>query len=136
MSWLTIRSGMETRLNTISGLKARRSMAATLPDKDVAVVLPGEPLLAPDGHRGMQSVNIRVVVRCKRGDIEDAQAALDAYIWPSGASSVIVAVEAEPTLGGAVPSGVYFTGVVSQYGASEGEAGAFQADVNFRAPLP
>lgn len=131
MSWASIRTGMETRLATISGLVAHDVMAANLPDKDVAVVLPGDPLIEPSGHGGDVAVNIRVVVKCKRGDVADAQKALDAYIWPSGASSVIAAVDGDGTLGGAV-DGTLFSRVAN-YGASEGEAGAFQADVQFRA---
>lgn len=133
MSWVTIRTGMETRLATISGLKAFDKMPSSLPNQNVAVVLPGEPVIEAAGHGNKVDVHIRVVVRCVRATAEDAQAALDVYIWPSGGSSVQAAVEGGPTLGGAVDD-VRFVRVGS-YGSVENTAGGFQADIIFRAKV-
>lgn len=133
MSWATIRTGMEAAINNIASLTVHPVMKDTLPEKNVAVVLPGEPLLAPSGHHNKVDVNIRVVVRVNRATAEDCQEALDAYVWPAGASSVQTAVEADNTLGGAVDD-VQFQRV-SNYGPSEGEQGKWQADVLFRAKV-
>lgn len=130
MSWATIRTGMETRLATISGLVAHPMMRETLPDKNIAVVLPGEPLIDAAGHGPYYWINVRVVVRVARATAEDAQAALDAYVWPSGANSIIAAVDADPTLAGTVDP-VQFQRVAN-YGPSEGEQGKWQADLLFR----
>lgn len=99
MSWATIRDGMAARLNTIQGLSAVDTMRDTLPDKDVAVVLPGEPLMEPTAHRGKVGVNVRVVVMVSRASAKDAQDRLDEYVNPSGARSVIAAIAASRTTG-------------------------------------
>lgn len=127
MSWARIRDGMRDRLATVQGLQAFDVMPATLPDRNVAVVLPGDPLFQPAGHRGKVSVAIRVVVRCTRATVKDAQDALDALIWPGG--GVIAAVEGDPTLGGAVDDCAYVR--VTNYGAVEGKPGSVQAEVEF-----
>ncbi len=136
MSWATIRDGMKTRLDTISGLKAHDVLPSVMPDANVAVVLPGEPLLEPSGHAGMVDVNIRVVVRCSRATVQDAQNALDAYVWPSGTNSIQAAVEGGPQLGGAVDDcrfvRVAAYGTVEDAGTQTKTAGAMQADVMFR----
>jgi hypothetical protein len=129
LTWATIRDGMKTRLDTISGLTVHDVFPGVLPDKDVAVILPGEPLLEPSGHGSMYDVNIRVVVRVKR-TVKDAQALLDDYVWPSGAKSVIAAVQAGSTLGGAVDGVVDVR--VSGYGTVE-DANTWQAEIQFRA---
>lgn len=135
MSWATIRAGMRLTIdNATTDLVVHDRMPSTLPEKNVAVVLPGEPLYAPSGHRGAVDVNIRVVVRCTRAEPEDAQAALDAYIWPTGANSIVAAVEALPNLGGTVEVCQFMR--VQGYGQSGdagANAGAFQADVIFKA---
>jgi hypothetical protein len=134
MSWATIRDGMKARLATISGLVAYDVMPDNLPDHDVAIVLPGDPLIEPAGHQRKVDINIRVVVRCTRATARDAQDALDAYIWPTGASSIQAAVEAGRTLGGAADD-TQFVRVV-QYGPSATDnKGQWQADVMFRAKV-
>ena len=130
MTWATIRDGFKARLATIDSLTAHDVMPDSLPDKDVAVVLPGEPLFEPQSFDGLISVNVRVVVRCFRGRGTDAQDALDAYLWPSGAKSVVAAVYADATLDGKVDD-MQFT-FVGAYGAVQDKPGAFQADVYFR----
>jgi len=130
VTWATIRDGFKTRLATIDGLTAHDVMPDSLPDKDVAVVLPGEPLFEPQSADGLFSVNVRVVVRCFRGRSTDAQEALDAYLWPVGEKSVVAAVYGDATLDGAVDD-TQFT-FVGAYGAVQDKPGAFQADVNFR----
>lgn len=129
MSWATIRDGMKTRLDTISGLSARDTAPDSLPERDTATVLPGEPLISPSGHRGKVEVNIIVRVRCSRGKVRDSQDALDPYLWPTGTKSIIAAVDGGPTLNAAVDACQFVT--VQNYGGIEGSA-AVQADVVFR----
>lgn len=129
MSWKTIRDGAKTRLDTISGLSARDTAPASLPDKDTATVLPGEPLIEPAGHRNKVFVRFGVYVRCVRGKLQDSQDALDDYLWPTGASSVKAAFE-HTTLSGTVDD-VEFVNV-SNYGGIEGTQGV-GATVNFLA---
>jgi len=130
MTWATIRDGFKARLATIDGLTAHDVMPDSLPDKDVAVVLPGEPLFEPLSEDGLVSVNVRVVVRCFRGRGTDAQDALDAYLWPAGEKSVVAAVYLDPTLGDAVDDTQFV--LVGSHGAVTDKPGAFQADVTFR----
>lgn len=131
MSWATIRDGMKTRLDTISGLKAFDVMPDSLPNANCAVVLPGDPVFEPAAHGLKVSVNIIVMVRCTRATAKDAQDALDAYIWMTGTSSVPAAVNAGRTLGGAADDCQFVR--VSGYGVPENTQGAMQANIMFRA---
>ena len=121
MSWATIRTGMEALIDNISGLTVHPVMKDTLPEKNVAVILPGDPLLEHSGHGAAVLVNVRVVVRVLRATAEDCQDALDAYVWPSGANSIVAAVT----------DGAYQFIRVANYGPSEGEQGKWQADLQF-----
>ncbi len=126
-SWPALRDAFQTRLKTISGLSAHDVMPKTASDKDFAVVLYGEPLVAPSGHAGKVDVLVRIVVRCFRGPLPDAQNAIDQYLWPSGASSIVAAIYADRTLGGIVDDTQWVNtgtiGVVDD---------AMQAEINFR----
>lgn len=134
VSWATIRDEMQTAIDAISGLSVYDVMPDTIPNKNAAVVLPGSPLLEPSGHRNKYDVNIRVVVRASRASAKDAQAALDDYMWPTGAASIIAAVEAMPTLGGAVDHVQFLR--IDNYGTVDSTVqSVFQADVMFRAKV-
>ena len=130
MTWKTIRDGVKTRLDTISGLSARDTAPASLPDKDTATVLPGEPVIAPAGHNGFMKVMFSVFVRCNRGKITDSQDALDDYITTTGASSIVQAIHGDRTLSGTVDD-VRFVNVRG-YGGVEGSQGV-QAFIDFEA---
>ena len=126
-TWAEIRDGMKTRLATISGLSNYDVMPKTLPDKDSAVVLYGDPLVSPSAHGSKVNVNLKVVVRCMRGDLKDAQDAIDAYLWSVGTNSIVAAVYAGRTLGGAVDDTQWLsTGSVGML-----DDGAVQAEINF-----
>jgi len=131
-TWAQIRDGMKTRLDTIGApLVVFDTMPATVADKDVAIILYGDPLVVPTGHGGLASVGIRVIVRVTRGNIRDAQDAIDPYLWPSGAKSIVVAVLGDRTLGGNVSE----TQWVATGGAGANDGPDFkwlQADVSFR----
>lgn len=125
MSWATIRDGMKTRLATISGLTTFDVMPDTLPNKDNAVVLPGDPLLEPAAHGAKKFINVIVKVRCSRASAKDGAAALDGYL-----ASIESAVDGGRTLGGAVDDCQLRN--VQTYINAEAQ-GVFEADVLFRA---
>lgn len=128
-TWAEIRDGMKTRLATISGLTARDVMPKVVADKNFAAVVYGDPLLLPAAHAGKVSVSVLVIVRVSRGgNIDDAQDAIDAYLWPTGASSIIAAVNGDRTLGSKVDDTRWVrTGSVGVL-----EDGALQADISFQ----
>lgn len=127
-TWAEIRDGMKTRLATISGLSAYDTMPNVVADKNFAVVLYGEPLVIPYGHGGLVSVGVRVIVRVNRSTPPDAQDALDAYLWPTGSSSIVAAVNGDRTLGGKVEETQWqSTGSIGVL-----DDGTYQAEVLFR----
>lgn len=96
-----IRSGLSTRLATITGLRS----GPTIPDN----VNPPFAIVAPssvDYHRAfnnaLSTYNFTVTLVVGRVSERTAQNSLDAYCSPSGASSIRVAIEADKTLGGVV----------------------------------
>ena len=95
-----LRTGLATRLGTISGLRT----AATVPDDPkppVAIVMP--PTISYDTSmgRGLDTYEFSILVMVGRVSERTAQGSLDAYANPSGASSIKTAIEADRTLGGA-----------------------------------
>ena len=134
MSWATIRDGVKARLDTIDGLSAHDVMPQTLPDRDIAVVLPGNPVIEPDGHLAGVFVHFRVFVRCKRGKLKDSQDGLDPYLWPTGTKSIAAAVLGDtglPKDGVNTVHDTRFTGV-TQY-SGEDDSFAVSANVLFTA---
>lgn len=96
-----IRSGLSTRLATITGLRS----GPTIPDN----VNPPFAIVAPssvDYHRAfnnaLSTYNFTVTLVVGRVSERTAQNSLDAYCSPSGASSIRVAIEGDKTLGGVV----------------------------------
>lgn len=130
-TWAEIRDGMKARLATISGLQAYDITPNKVADKDVAIVVYGEPVaFEPSAHARKVDVHIRVVVRVQRGNIEDMQDAMDAYLWPTGTDSIIAAVDGDRTLGNKVDDTQWQgTGSVGTVGATNE---ALQATIDFR----
>lgn len=96
-----IRTGLSTRLATITGLRS----GPTIPDN----VNPPFAIVAPssvDYHRAfnnaLSTYNFTVTLVVGRVSERTAQNSLDAYCSPSGASSIRVAIEGDKTLGGIV----------------------------------
>ena len=96
-----IRSGLSTRLATITGLRS----GPTIPDN----VNPPYAIVAPssvDYHRAfnnaLSTYNFTVTVVVGRVSERTSQNSLDAYCSPSGSSSIRVAIEGDKTLGGVV----------------------------------
>lgn len=100
-----IRTGLAARLATISGLRTY----AYMPDNPVppcAVTMPLSVSYDTAMNRGLDEIEWEVLVMVVRSDEETAQKALDAYCDPTSASAVKTAVEADPTLGGAVTQAI------------------------------
>lgn len=94
-----LRTGIATRLSTITGLRS----SATLPDQPTppqAVVYPERVQYDTAFGRGSDDYTFAVLVIVGRIAERTAQTSLDGYCNPSGASSIKAAIEAEPTLGG------------------------------------
>jgi len=96
-----IRSGLSTRLATITGLRS----GPTIPDN----VNPPFAIVAPssvDYHRAfnnaLSTYNFTVTLVVGRVSERTAQNSLDVYCSPTGNSSIRVAIEADKTLGGVV----------------------------------
>ena len=97
----SIRSGLATRLATITGLRS----GATIPDN----VNPPFAIIAPssvDYHRAfnnaLSTYNFTVTLVVGRVSERTAQNSLDVYCSPTGNSSIRVAIEGDRTLGGVV----------------------------------
>jgi len=129
MSWAAIRDGMGTRLRTISVLAVHERAPAAVTDGDVAIVTIGQQGIVPVAHGGVVEVYVRVVLIVARATPEDAERAIDGYLWPVGATSVIAAVMAEPTLGGAVDWTTWVSSA-TPYGESPTQ-GTRQSEVQF-----
>lgn len=113
MAWsiATIRTAMATALQTVAVPNGTGTLRAhdILPDQvapPAAVILPGDPAIEYDqvmgdpGHGdGADTLHFVVLVLVGRTSERVAQDALDAYMDPTGASSVKIALEGN--LGGA-----------------------------------
>jgi hypothetical protein len=95
----TLRSGLATRLGTISGLRTSAFMPDN-PNPPIAVVMPSSVSYDDTFHRGMQTYVFNVLVIVGRVDERTAQSKLDAFVSSTGASSIKLAIEADKTLGG------------------------------------
>lgn len=120
-----IRSGLDTRLATISGL----NHSATWPNQinvPMAFVKPdtGGPILNVNGIR-LKTFEILVCAASFTTGLADAQAALDAYLDDAGTNSIMAAIDGDHTLGGVVTSvttewnsyGMIMIGDVEYFGA-------------------
>lgn len=97
----SIRSGLATRLATISGLRT----SATMPDNPnppIALIMPTSVSYDDTFKRGMQTYVFNVLVIVGRVDERTAQNNLDAYVSSTGTSSIKLAIEGDKTLGGVV----------------------------------
>jgi hypothetical protein len=94
-----LRSGLATRLATITGLRA----SATIPDNPqppVAVVVPSRIIYDTAFGRGSDDYDFSVTIIVGRVHDRTSQTNLDAYCASSGSASVKAAIEADRTLGG------------------------------------
>lgn len=94
-----IRTGLATRLGTISGLRTSALMPDN-PNPPVAIVIPDNVSFDDTFHRGMDTLTFRIFLVVGRADERTAQNSLDGYCATSGATSVKTAIEGDKTLGG------------------------------------
>lgn len=100
-----VRNGLQTRLQTITGLR----VLDTVPD---SVNIPTQGAVAVVGmldlnfdfamNRGADQATCSILVIVGRMNESTAQDRLDGYLASSGATSIKTAIEADKTLGGAV----------------------------------
>jgi hypothetical protein len=96
-----IRTGLATRLGTITGLRTSAFMPDN-PNPPIAVVMPSSVSYDDTFHRGMQTYVFNVLVIVGRVDERTAQSSLDGYVSSTGSSSIKLAIEGDKTLGGVV----------------------------------
>ena len=100
----SIRDGLKTRLETISGLTA----SEYVPDYTVPPIALVAPLnsLNYDSTmaRGADTYEIPVILYISRIDAQTSQDEVDSYLASSGSNSVKAAIEGDTTLGGAAMS--------------------------------
>jgi hypothetical protein len=95
----SIRTGLATRLATISGLRTAATMP-DLPSPPIAIVIPDNINFDDTFHRGMDTLTFRIFLVVGRADERTAQNSIDGYCATSGASSIKAAIEGDKTLGG------------------------------------
>ena len=120
MNVSSVRDGIKTRLQTISGLR----VWDVIPDQVTppgAVVGQLDFTFDIDNARGVDLANVDVYVIVQRMDARSGQNKLDEYLG-SGAKSIKTAIEADRTLGG----------TVNTLRVTRAEAGTYlQGDVTF-----
>ena len=105
MALLTsIRDGLKTNLETISGLTAYEYVPDWI-EPPIALVAPLNTLNYDSTMaRGADTYEIPVIVYISRVDAQTSQDDVDAYLASTGATSVKAAIESDPTLGGSAMS--------------------------------
>ena len=105
MALLTsIRDGLKTNLETISGLTAYEYVPDWI-EPPIALVAPINSLNYDSTMaRGADTYEIPVIVYISRVDAQLSQDTVDGYLASTGATSVKAAIESDSTLGGAAMS--------------------------------
>lgn len=100
----SIRDGLKTRLETISGLSAYDYVPDFI-DPPVALIAPLNTLnYDATMARGADTYAVPVILYIARIDAQTAQDGVDAYLASTGSTSIKAAIEGDPTLGGAAMS--------------------------------
>lgn len=94
-----LRSGLATRLATITGLRTS-SFVPDDPKPPIAVIIPSSVSYDTTFGRGEDEYDFTILLLVSKVSDRNAQASMDAYCNPSGASSIKAAVEGDRTLGG------------------------------------
>ncbi len=97
-----IKDGLQTALQTITGLRVFDQSVESVNEFPAAVIL-NDPIdyevqLGGDTFSG----ELRVLLLVAQADALGAWEALDSYLAPLGTSSIKAAIKADPTLGGKV----------------------------------
>ena len=103
MSLTTIRQGIQTRLETISGLRVYDRPPDSINELPCAFILP----LSGGYHATMRAASIQyefevTLLVSRASDMADAQTKIDPYINPTGSKSILYAIEGDATLGSTV----------------------------------
>lgn len=100
----SIRDGLKTRLETISGLSAYDYVPDFI-DPPVALIAPLNTLnYDATMARGADTYAVPVILYIAKIDAQTAQDGVDAYLASTGSTSIKAAIEGDPTLGGAAMS--------------------------------
>jgi hypothetical protein len=94
-----IREGIKVRLDTIVGLRAHAGMPANV-NAPAAVV--SRRSTAFDSSTDSDDLTFAVTVMVEHPEDPGSQVKLDAYLAGEGASSIRLAIDGDPTLGGVV----------------------------------
>ena len=100
MNVTTVRSNLAATVATIDGLRAVEFVPPTITPPTAVVSLGAGTY--DDTFGGSMTCEFGVLVLVARADDRSAQARLNDYISPTGASSIKATVDAAPTLGGSV----------------------------------
>ena len=99
MTIAAIRQGIADNLASIPGIRT----SAFVPDNPtppIAIVKPDSVTYDTAMHRGLDTYTFSVLVIAQRASERGAQATLDGFCDPTGASSIKTAIESDRTLGG------------------------------------
>jgi hypothetical protein len=130
LSWATIRTGVATLLDTVTGVEPRATAKLGKADSVTATVIGGDPLIRPSAHQGKYEVRFIVRLKVAKAKLTESQDTIDAMIWPTGASSLIAAIYADSTIAGAVDDLVMQEVVNYEQTADSNQV---QADINYLA---
>ena len=103
-TFAAVRAAVATYLqNNITGLRATSNRFLQV-NPPMAVIVPQTGTLIRYGQTldGETDYNLRAIILVSLGDSAEGQDLLDAYLSPTGSQSVNAAIQADPTLGGAV----------------------------------
>jgi hypothetical protein len=103
-SFSSIRAGLKTNLETISGLTVYDYVPDFL-EPPIAIIAPLNTLNYDSTMaRGADTYEVPVILYISRIDAETSQDTVDSYLVASGANSIKAAIESDATLGGAAMS--------------------------------
>ena len=95
-----LRTGVSTRLQTITGLRCY-DVLPDAPNLPAAMVTVKPPILYDQSMGGTAIWKLHIIVLVSRWDATRAQHQIDGYVDTTGALSVKAAIEADRTLAGA-----------------------------------
>lgn len=97
----TVRDGLKTNLQTITGLRVY-DLIPEIPTPPCAVVGQLDFTFDIDNARGLDRAEVDIYVIVQRFSERAGQDKLDTFLSGTGASSIKTAIESDRTLGGAV----------------------------------
>ena len=105
MATLTgIRQGIGTALESITSLTVKDYVPDSIEPPTAVVGVVENIVYDSTMARGSDTYTIPIFLNVSRGDAQDSQETLDAYLAPTGSSSIKQAVESDTSLGGACDS--------------------------------